>query len=136
VSDPRQSADRLAIAELYARYNWAVDSADGAQFAACFIDDGAFIGSAGEMRGRETLTRFATDEALDRRGVMHFTGNLVIDFETPDEAQGRAYMMALLPDSAGLKIERAGRYRDRLIRSSAGWHFIERRFGRLPEPQT
>lgn len=125
-----RTADRMAIIELYGRYNWAVDSTDGDAFAATFTADGAFVGSISTLRGAEALRAFAVSEALDKRGLQHWSSNIVIDFLGPDVARSRAYSLALIPGADMPVIERAGRYDDRLVRTTQGWRFAERKYFR------
>ena len=125
---PIDPSVRAEVAELYARYNWAIDSSDGDVFADTFAADGVFIGSRSEMRGRDALRAFAVGERLKLRGLQHWNANIVIDRCEGDRVLSRAYMMALVPSGTGLIVERAGSYADIIERGEAGWRFTERRF--------
>lgn len=126
-------SDRIAIQELYARYNWAIDLSDPAAFAATFTAAGSFVGSMGTMSGHAALAAFAERERLVDRGVMHWNGNIVVDSIDNGVAQARAYMMALVPGECGPIVERAGRYSDTIVHTSNGWKFAERRFSRVSD---
>ena len=73
------TADRLEILDLAARYNFAIDEADGERWAATFTPDGVFDGGRGEVIGAAALATFVRDFQKHMAGTEHWTNNHVID---------------------------------------------------------
>lgn len=119
--------DQLAIQQLYARYNHAIDSGNGAGWAECFTADGSFnSGASGAFTGTEALTNFATGFA-SRLKARHWTNNLVLD-AADGGAWGSCYLMLLRLGNAEhpTAILTTGIYRDTLVKEPAGWKFSSR----------
>jgi hypothetical protein len=117
--------DLLAIQQLYARYNHAIDSGDGPGWARCFTPDGTFTSASGTFTGSDALATFATGFAT-RLKARHWTNNLVIDADG-DGARGRCYLMLLrLAEGSPASILTTGIYDDRLVRDGGGWKFASR----------
>jgi 3-phenylpropionate/cinnamic acid dioxygenase small subunit len=117
--------DLLAIQQLYARYNHAIDSGDGAGWAACFTADGTFASATGTFAGTEQLTSFAA-AFPSRLKARHWTNNLVVDADG-DGAKGTCYLMLLrLNEGAPASILTTGIYRDQIVRDAGGWKFASR----------
>lgn len=73
--------DVLAIRELTARYNHAIDSGRAEEWAATFTEDGVFEPSAGgRFEGREALAGFARAFAARFR-VRHCTTDAVVEVD-------------------------------------------------------
>lgn len=119
--------DQLAIQQLYARYNHAIDSGDAGGWAACFTSDGVFTSSnGGSFEGRESLVEFARGFAVRMKG-RHWTNNLLLD-ATTDGASGTCYLMlyALGTKDEPARIVTTGIYVDALVRTPEGWRFSRR----------
>ena len=116
--------DRLDIQQLYARYNHAIDSGDGAGWAATFTPDGTFKSGPIDLAGTEALAQFGGSLAA-RMKPRHWTNNLVID-EAPGGAKGSCYLM--LHNLSGEKpaVAATGIYRDELAKTPDGWRFKAR----------
>lgn len=122
-------ADRLAIVELIARYNWAIDTRDADAFAATFTADGAFVDSGEEpIRGPEQLRGMVAAIAQSPRaaGLQHWTANLVVLEAAGDRAVVKAYMMGPLDAGEGAGVGVVGFYVDTLVKASDGWRFEQR----------
>lgn len=117
--------DVLAIQQLYARYNHAIDFGDADGWAACFTPDGVFASSArGETAGREALRAFA--EAFSQRTkARHWTNNLVVEGDGA-EARGSCYLALYTLGDGGARLTATGVYRDQLVRTAEGWRFKRR----------
>ena len=114
--------DIVAIEQLVARYNQALDRGDGEAWASAFVEDGRF-----ETVGRSPLVgRAAIAAALRGREPFrsrHFVSNMLIEV-AGDTAEMRAYLMVV----AQREITVTGSYEDRLRREDGRWLFVERRF--------
>jgi SnoaL-like domain len=118
-------ADREAIRELSARYNLAADTRDLTGYADCFVANGAF-----EMVG---LTRLEGHDAL--KGMigaldfptLHVSSDAVIYTDNDTATQQCALtIFGREPDSNTMVVLTTGRYTDRLVKTDAGWRFVER----------
>ena len=118
--------DQLAIQQLYARYNHAIDSGKADAWAETFTEDGVFASSAsGTTTGREALRAFATAFS-SRLKARHWTNNLVLE-ATPDGAKGTCYLMLLrLSEGQPASPIATGIYRDDLVKGAQGWRFAKR----------
>lgn len=126
--------DAYEIAQLYSRYCWAMDHSDGAAFADTFAADGSFVGAGFEFKGSEQLAAFAEGAGLVKRALQHWYCNPVFDRVDDDTVHAKVYGMAVFSEgapefgSAGPVIERAGHYRDVIVRTPQGWRFAERNY--------
>lgn len=118
--------DVLAIQQLYARYNHAIDAGKGDAWAACFTPDGTFSSASGNFAGTEQLAGFGTAFAL-RLKARHWTNNLLLE-PTPTGASGSSYLMLLhLGDAeTPTSILKTAIYRDTLTKSAGEWKFATR----------
>ena len=124
---PLSTDDTIAIQQLYARYNTAIDTGDGEAFADCFVADGVFNPGHGEpLQGHETIAAFAVDTHKNLPLMRHNATNLVIEGDG-DAASGSAFLIGYLA-GAEYKVIVTGRYRDQLTKTGAGWRFADRQF--------
>ncbi|MEJ5221075.1 MAG: nuclear transport factor 2 family protein [Tepidiforma sp.] len=124
---PLSVDDQLAIQQLYARYNHAIDSGDGAAWAACFTPDGTFSSATGTFTGRDQLQGFGTAFAT-RMKARHWTNNLVLEGDG-EAATGSSYLMLLRlapGEQPPASILVTAIYRDELRRTADGWKFASR----------
>lgn len=123
--------DRLEIAELYARYNHAVDSGDAPGWVATFTDDGMFDGGpAGTASGSAELAELAARITSGPRTNRHWINNLVLS-GGGDGATGQAYLaLVAVSGESGPHIATTGMYADELARTASGWRFSKRTFTR------
>ncbi|MCX7618192.1 nuclear transport factor 2 family protein [Tepidiforma sp.] len=124
---PLSVEDQLAIQQLYARYNHAIDSGDGAAWAACFTPDGTFSSATGTFTGRDQLQGFGAAFAT-RMKARHWTNNLVLEGDA-DAARGSCYLMLLRltpGEQPPASILVTAIYRDELRRTADGWKFASR----------
>ncbi len=123
------AADRLAILDLAARYNHAMDSRDAEGWADCFTPDGVFDGGPRlQASGRDGLVAFM--ERLIARDIpaLHWTNNPVIE-GSGDHATLTLYLLVI--DLRGERPEPShfGVYHDDLVPTADGWRFQRRRLG-------
>lgn len=117
--------DYVDIQQLYARYNFAIDSSDIEAYVALYTPDGSF----NSFTGQDGLRTFMKNRTGGTR--RHWNTNLVIT-PTPEGAKGAVYLMFL---DVGMKppaVTGAGRYEDALVRTPRGWRFKKRQT--FPDP--
>jgi DNA-binding IclR family transcriptional regulator len=117
--------DKLAIRELTARYNRAIDEGRAEEWAATFVEDGVFEpSSGGRYQGTPALVEFARAFA-SRLSVRHCTTDALVDVEG-DRANQTCYLL-LIDRSDGIRIMNTGVYQDSLVRTPEGWRFVHRK---------
>jgi hypothetical protein len=120
--------DHIAITQLYAKYNHAIDSGNGAAWAGMFSENGVFSSASGTFTGTEQLAGFATGFAANLK-ARHWTNNLVIEGDGK-KATGSCYLLLyrLTPGQqppASLLVTAI--YNDELAKSADGsWRFTKR----------
>ena len=121
------SDDRLAIAELVARYCHAIDHGRWEELGSLFTDDCRldFGKVMGVFEGRAGLERFIT--MLRTTGVFmrHYTTNLVVRGDS-ERARAESYVLAMTGAPGNLH-QTTGRYDDEFVKSDGQWRFRERR---------
>ena len=81
--------DLIEIQQLYAKYNWALDSGDSEGYAATFTPDGVFNNNV----GHDAIVKFAdTFHAGLGSHVKHWNTNLMI-LPTATGASGQVYLV-------------------------------------------
>lgn len=119
---PLTTDDRLAIQELLARYNHAIDFGTAEEWAATFTADGTFE-SRGEVHaGADALLTFARGFKERMAGSTHWNTNVLIE-EDGAGARATCYLMLW---REGKPISE-GRYVDSVVRSDGGWRFASRK---------
>jgi len=116
--------DYVDIAQLYARYNTAIDTGDADGWAATFTPDGVFNGTT---RGHEALVQFVHDWRDKRNGAnrRHWNSNLVVT-RTPEGANGSVYLQLLDVGVRPAAATLTAMYEDRLVKTADGWRFKSR----------
>ena len=119
--------DYIAIQQLYARYNHAIDSGNGDAWAATFTPDGTFSSATGDFAGTQALSEFATGFGT-RLKARHWINNLVIE-PAADGATGSCYLMLLRLGNAEkpTSMMTTAIYRDNLTKASGEWKFAARK---------
>ena len=120
--------DHIAIQQLYARYNHAIDSGNGAGWAATFTDEGTFSSATGTFTGAEQLSGFASGFA-SRLKARHWTNNLVLEGDGR-KATGSCYLVLyrLTPgEQPPAGVLTTAIYTDELAKGPDGkWRFTKR----------
>ena len=136
--------DRMAIAELLARYADMVDRREWNRLGRIFALEGTIdFRASGGPHGpfREVLAWL--DRALDSwPKSLHVISNVIVDLDG-DRASSRCYFHVTAGrenrEGAQYTLTDSGRFIDRLIRTANGWRIVERvcepvvRVGSLPE---
>ena len=123
---PLSTDDLVEIQHLYARYNTAIDTGDGAAFSGCFIPTGVFDPGMGLIEGHEAIAEFGTSTHKNMPLMRHNATNIVVEGEGAN-AKGSAFLIGYLA-GADYKVIVTGRYRDALTKTADGWRFTERIF--------
>ncbi|SFI60967.1 MULTISPECIES: nuclear transport factor 2 family protein [Microbacterium] len=119
--------DRLDILDLYARQSHAVDSSNGAGWAATFTDDGVFTSPTYNLtaRGPDELAEFArssNDAALARgEQFRHVVTAVMLTPVSDGRIDSKAYLMIIATSETGTRIDRSLVMHDELRRVSGRW---------------
>ncbi|MPZ99950.1 MAG: nuclear transport factor 2 family protein [Dehalococcoidia bacterium] len=125
--------DRLAILDLAARYNHAIDGGDASGWASTFTSDGIFV-SREEVTGTDALVAFARNFAQNLPGARHWTNNHVIEGDG-DAATHSCYLQLLnVAAEGGARVISTGTYRDQLTKVDGSWKFSRRHVVSDPRP--
>ena len=123
-------SEKAAIAELFARYNFAIDHNNFQGWADCFAPDGVFDGVIGRFAAHDELDRFAADVkrlTADTPNLRHYVTNIMTEVDG-DSAQSRCFlMMTSTTKEEGAKIMITGEYEDRLVKHNSQWLFSSRK---------
>ena len=114
--------DLVEIQQLYAKYNWALDSGDAEGYASTFTPDGVFNNNA----GHDAIVKFAnTFHGGMGAHVRHWNTNLLI---TPSAAgaSGQVYLVLVDFASKPPSIVTSASYSDELTKTAQGWRFKKR----------
>ena len=114
--------DFVEIQQLYAKYNWALDSGDSQGYAATFTPDGVFNNNV----GHDAIVKFAdTFHAGLGSHVKHWNTNLLI---TPSAsgANGQVYLVLVDYATKPPTIFTSAAYSDELVKTPQGWRFKKR----------
>lgn len=121
--------DRLAILDLCARYNYAIDTGASEDWARTFTEDGVFDGPAGHAEGHDALIAFCDQLAVEFPGAMHFTDNHLFE-EDGETMRHRCFLSFQVPKGETVDIWLLG-YEDELVRMNGDWRFRSRRVAPL-----
>ena len=139
--DAQYAIDRAEIADLEARYMFALDWQDADAYAATFTEDGVLDWAGGVARGREAIRKEvqgmkaaameqAQKDAPTRPSTRrHFITNSVVKIDG-DHATQVAYWFETLNDSPDRKtatVPAYGHYVDTLRRVDGRWLFSSRK---------
>ena len=114
--------DLVEIQQLYARYNWALDSGDSQAYAATFTPDGVFNNNV----GHDAIVKFAdTFHAGIGAHVKHWNTNLMIT-PSPTGANGQVYLVLVDYATKPPSIFTSATYADELVKTAQGWRFKKR----------
>lgn len=117
--------DQLAIQQLYAKYNHALDFGNVEGWVATFTPDGTFASGANSFKGGEQLAAFATGFS-SRMKARHWTNNLIVEADG-DGASGTCYLQLLnVADPKTPTVLTTAIYRDSLTKTADGWRFTSR----------
>ena len=121
--------DRMAILDLGARYNYAIDTGMSQGWADTFTPDGVFDGPAGRAEGRDQLIEFCDGLGEQYPGAMHFNDNHL--FEVDGEVVlHKCFLSLQIPGEDGAAVVPLC-YEDELVKVEGKWRFRLRRVAPL-----
>ncbi|HEV8714739.1 MAG TPA: nuclear transport factor 2 family protein [Candidatus Binatia bacterium] len=122
--------EKEAIAELIARYNYAIDHNDFRGWADCFAPEGIFDGMVGRYAAHRELDRFTADVkklTATTPNLRHYVTNIQTEVNG-NEARSRCFLlMTSTSKESGTKVVIAGEYEDKLVKRDGRWLFTERK---------
>jgi len=116
------------IRELMARYAQALDACRFADVAACFAADGEWATDYGAARGPAEIEAFIKSivpvegEGPQRK---HYITNIIIKVDGETASAVSDYLI-VRESEHGLIPVMGGTYRDRFVKTSAGWRFARK----------
>jgi ketosteroid isomerase-like protein len=130
----REMLDSFSIQKLWAEYADATNRQHLDDWISVFVEDAVWKRPRRDpLVGHTAIRHFMQTEGFaGNRVVRHVNGHGVISFTGPDAATGTTTTLVFdLPDTGELPITMTGpkmmvEYRDRLIRTEAGWKIAER----------
>ncbi|WP_219462620.1 nuclear transport factor 2 family protein [Nonomuraea rhizosphaerae] len=136
--DDREIADRLQIADLLARYGYAVDSGEWDLFDEVFTDDAVidYRATGGINGSRAEVKDWLAGVLSDWPGRMHLIGTARVRFEPDLSGRDGAQVSApftdtlspsrelIAADAKGL-LRGGGWYHHRMLRDGGGWRSRE-----------
>jgi hypothetical protein len=123
--------DRQQIADLCARYCYALDRNDWDQVRACFTDAPVFTHPGGRVDGVDGIVARARGALESLDSSQHLLGNVLITLDDADDDAATSicyfqaqHVRAGAPGGDTYII--AGSYADTLVRTEAGWRIAWR----------
>ena len=114
--------DFVEIQQLYARYNWTIDTGDAEGYASTFTPDGVFMNNV----GHDAIAKFVTTfHAGMGSHVKHWNTNLMIT-PTAEGASGQVYLVLVDFGTKPASIATSANYSDDLVKTAQGWRFKKR----------
>ena len=114
--------DLVDIQQLYAKYNWALDSGDSEGYASTFTPDGVFNTNV----GHDAIVKFADGfHAGLGAHVRHWNTNLMV-LPTAEGASGQVYLVLVDFGTKPASIVTSASYSDSLVKTAQGWRFKKR----------
>jgi hypothetical protein len=120
--------DKQEIADLCARYTFALDQLDWPALRGCFTDAPVFVYPGGRIAGVDGIIERARRALEPLDASQHLLGNILIEVDGHD-ATSICYFQAQhvrAGISVGATYLIAGSYADRLVRTPQGWRIAER----------
>jgi hypothetical protein len=137
--DEREIGDRLEIADVLARYAYAVDSGDWDLLDSVFTGDAMidYTSAGGVKGGRAEVMAWLADVLPNWPGRLHLIGAMTVRIDGDEARVAAAFADTLAPsremiaaDAKGL-LQGGGWYHHHMVRTPSGWRSRE-----LVEEQT
>lgn len=124
--------ERFAIADLFARYSWTLDTGDTEGFVACFAPDAVFDEIV-HARGRDQIRRAVKQVFHDNplfAGRQHLIGQSLFSEDEegrPDHWRVRSFAHVVALRDTGATLFWTGWYDDVVARIDGEWLFVYRK---------
>jgi hypothetical protein len=121
--------EKAAIAEVIARYNYAIDHNDYQGWANTFAPEGVFHGVIGRFVVHQELDKFiASVKQLTATSpnLRHYVTNILPEINGNEARCTSFLLMTSTSKEGGSTIALAGEYEDRLVKRNGQWLFLER----------
>ena len=120
--------DKLAIQELIARYNFALNFGDIEGWVNCFSEDGVFDCPFAVFKGHTALRQYITERTAERREnpVRHLATNIIVEVQG-DHASAQFYLLTLQVRPEGIQLLTTGVYHDQVRKINGSWRFSYRK---------
>lgn len=130
-ADGLTPADYMEIEQLYAKYNWAIDTGDAEGYASTFTADGVF----NNFTGHDALVGFINTWKENMNGLnrRHWNTNLKIEGDGKT-ATGAVYLMLMDVGTKPASLVTMATYSDSLVKTADGWRFTKRATQADPAP--
>ena len=114
-------ASRLAIGDLTARYNRALETGDLESWIGTFVQEGVLQGTGESFSGHRDLIRFFRAAPPDR---IRLTTDAQVDVDGVHARQECRFLtLRPAPNGGAPEVEAVGRYRDVLVYERGRWYF-------------
>ena len=114
--------DLVEIQQLYAKYNWSLDSGDAEAYASTFTPDGVFNNNV----GHDAIVKFAQGFHTGLGShLKHWNTNLMI-LPSAGGATGQVYLVLVDFATKPPSIFTSATYADELVKTPQGWRFKKR----------
>jgi hypothetical protein len=124
----RAIEDRLEIEDVIVRYAIAVDTQDDEMLESCFTDDAeaSFAGVPAGPGGAAIVAFLASLRGVRVIGSTHRFANIVVNLDGDEaDVQSSAVVYGVRGEPLQLRL-RGISYRDRFVRTAAGWRIARR----------
>ncbi|HTK63053.1 MAG TPA: nuclear transport factor 2 family protein [Pseudonocardia sp.] len=124
-------ADKLAIQELCARYNWYVDQFIIDPLMELFVDDDPVFDETpaglGRNEGQDAIRAYYGEGLFKQlKSMVHLTTNFFLTELSDDGAEGKCSAQVFAETQDGGKIDVLCWYDDVYRRTDKGWQFVSR----------
>ena len=123
-SETLSPSDHIEIQQLYARYNYVMDSTDAKMLPTVFTPDATLGPPDNRVRARDVLEGLVPKE---RPQVYRLTTNIIIS-ASPEGARGTASVILVNILASPPTLMGGGVYEDVMVKTPEGWRFKSRTY--------
>ena len=117
-------SDHIELQELYARYNYVMDSTDATMLPRVFTPDATLGPPDGRVKALDVLEGL---EPKERPQVYRITNNIIIT-PSPEGARGTASVILVNILASPPTLIGGGVYEDVMVKTPEGWRFKSRTY--------
>ena len=123
------ATDRFALQELFARYAWAIDTADWDGYAGVFVPDALLGMNESRYQGRQEIWDYVRELTSDPAwpGRQHYNGNIYLEEGDDTHCKLRTYGEIVYRErDSSCHFRSIGFYRDICVKIDGEWMFQQR----------